>query len=301
MAAWRIPFPDDMVRRLDILPGKPSVLAVWSRGSSVCYHNLTTGERLGEHSYSSVPTDQRDSEAWRSFVERLKAPNDVVLPLAYAGGAALHLSLDGRQRLLQAGGALVFDADGSETPLVPAVGTHVAAVSLDRMLGLVAAVDAEGKLHLFRQQVGLGVFDLGLSPSEDMRPSLAVGDGGAAIFVTDGQRVVIADSTGQIRRQLSLHYRASSLVCSPDGQLLVIGDSETGVIRVYDGMSLEPQYQRFASDLLAEARSATLTPGTHAPTALGTLAVSNRGTLAFTLSSSVCVSNVGRMRPIPRE
>ncbi len=302
MAAWRIPFPGDVVRRLDILPGKPSILAVWSQSNHVCFYDLTTGQLAAEQVFGAVHADHRQNDGWREFIEGLRAPNDAVLPLAFVNGAALYLSLDGRQRLVQhVAGGLVFDANGSESELVLKPDVRVAAVAFDRLMGLVAAVDTTGQLHLYRHQLLIGSFDVGLKPTSEFHPSVAVSDGGAAIFITDDQRVVVADADGHVRRQLQLHYRASSVVCSPDGQLLVVGDGETGVIRVYDGLTLSPQYQRFAMDLLVEARSASLLPWSEMPTALGALAVSNRGTLAFTLASSVCVSSVGRMRPVPRE
>ena len=300
MAAWRIPFPGSVIRRLDILPGKPSLLAVWSQSNHVGYYELTTGQLLGEETFDSAYVDHREN-SYR-LTERLRAPNEVLLPLAFVNGTALYQSLDGRQRLvLHGSGELAFDVGGSQAGLEIEPDVRLAAVAFDRMRGLVSAVDTAGRLHLYLQHRRVGSFDLGLKPTSEFHPSLAVADGGAILFVTDGQRVVVVDTDGNLRRQLTLHYHASSVACSPDGQLLVVGDSETGVIRVYDGPTLTPQYQRFALDLLVEARSASLQPQSEVPTALGTLAVSNRGTLAFTLVSSVCVSNVGRMRPVPQD
>ncbi len=301
MAAWRIPFPGDVIRRLDILPGKPSLLAVWSQSSRVGFYELTTGQLVDAQVFDAVYADQNGTDHGESANERLRAPNDVLLPLAFVNGAALHQSLDGKQRLVQHAGGLLFDANGSAAALALAPDVRVAAVSFDRMMGLVAALDETGELHLYRQHQPIGRFDLGLKLTSEFHPALAVADGGATLFVTDGQRIVVADMDGHPRRQLTLHYHASSVICSPDGQLLVVGDSETGVIRVYDGPTLTPQYQRFATDMLLEARSASLQPWSEVPTALGALAVSNRGTLAFTLASSVCVTSVGRMRPVPQE
>ena len=301
MAAWRVPFPDEVVRRLDILPGKPSLLAVWTQSGRVCFFDVATGERLVERAFGSLPAGDAHSDAGRRFLARAKAPNDSLLPVVYAAGATVYFSFDGRMRLLHAGGALTFEADGGQTPLPVAADVRLAAVALERLLGLVAAVDAAGRLHLFEKGALIGAFDLGLTLGKELHPAVAVAEGGAALFATDGQRVVVADFGGRVRRQLALNFHAASLVCSADGRLLAVGDSETGVIRVYDGVTLTPEYQQFASDLMADARRAGPAREIGVPTALGALAISNRGTLAFALAGSVCVTTVGRMRPLARD
>src|SRR5690606_16994667 len=145
---------------------------------------------------------------------------------------------------------------------------------------------ASAELHLYRRHVRIGVFETGLQVDEEFRPALVISQDGSNIFLTDGHCIVLMDNTGTLVRRLDLHYRLGALACSPDGKRCAVSDLDANLIRVYDA-SLAQTHQRFAVDLLSEAKKSQLfaSPGTSSA-ALGPLAISNKGALAFAMSGT---------------
>src|SRR5690606_14476902 len=129
-------------------------------------------------------------------------------------------------------------------------GTELLATAVDRTSGIFAALDAEAKLHLYRQHVRVGVFETGLQVDEEFRPALVISHDGSTIFLTDGHCIVVVDGAGSITKRLDLHYRLGALNCSPDGKRCAVSDLDANLVRVYDG-SLTQTHQRFAVDLLS--------------------------------------------------
>ena len=80
----------------------------------------------------------------------------------------------------------------------------------------------------------------------------------------------------------------------------LVGDPETGVIRVYDD-ELQPTHQRHALDLLQDAAQlqliADLPPFNAAP---GSLVIDNKGNIAFNISGVVCVTTLKQLDALPR-
>ncbi|MCZ2095918.1 MAG: hypothetical protein LC121_06520, partial [Anaerolineae bacterium] len=112
--------------------------------------------------------------------------------------------------------------------------------------------------------------------------------------------VVLMDATGRVRKRLSLYYHLGAINCSPDGHRFVASDFDANVVRVYDG-SLTPTHQRFAVDLLTEAKRSQLLASTlTASAALGPLAINNKGVLAFAVSGTICVTSLARMKAHPK-
>lgn len=301
MAPWRNHLPDQTIRWLDLLTGKRSLLAAWTQAGKVFYFDLIHGTPAGERVFEPPPADDRQSDAWRQFTRDLTAPNQTVLPMVRTRGTIVHSSLDGTMRLLRLNtGDLYLDLEGKEVRLLADDSVIFVAVGFDRELGLVAALDSTGKLHIYQQHMRIGVFDTGLDAREDWRPAVRVPNKGALIFVTDGRRVVTLDSGGKIRKQLTLHYDLQSMACSPDGKHLAISDSEFNVIRVYRGSDLQLTHQRFASDLLVEAKRVQLMASAPTHSAISALAISNRGVVAFAMAGTICASNIERMGTMPR-
>jgi hypothetical protein len=167
---------------------------------------------------------------------------------------------------------------------------------------LLAALDWTGRLHIFQQHIRVGVFETGLTLQDHLQPEVEVSQGGTCIYASDGQQIVLFEPSGRERKRLSLHYTVGELACSPDGKLLVTSDVESGVVRIYNGLELTATHQRFAIDLLADAKRVhhTASGGT-AGAALGALALNNKGVLAFALSGMVCVTNLARFKSHPRK
>jgi hypothetical protein len=301
--AWRLYLSDRPVRRLDILPGKPSVLAAWLPPDMVVYLDLQTGSKRGEQTIEKRDTSKRDSSDWREFVGGLTAPNGVFLPFARVGSNfSMHTIADGAMRLYRSGAVdLSFEINNKDTKLeVDEKAKNFLALDMDRSLGLAAALDQDARLHLYQQNTRIGIFETGLSLQDELRPDLSVAQGGTAIFVTDGRQIIAFNATGGIRRRAEVHYSVGAIRSSPDGHFLVTSDMDASVIRIYNADTLTPLYQRFAVDLLADAKRVQLIPGPATPSgAVGPLAVNNRGVVAFALAGTICATNLARFKPLP--
>lgn len=301
--AWRIHISNQAVQRLDILPGKAPVLGAWLRRSHVRFYDLETGTYLGERKIAPPASSNRQSLAWQQFLARLTGPDSpMFLPHVTLAGLNIYLSDDGKLRLYHEDDANLFlEMEGTEHRLESDDTRRLVALDLDRALGMVAALDDTGKLHLYQQNIRLGVFDVGLNITPELRPSIVIARGGGSIYVTDGHRLVLTDSSGEIHKSVELHYEIGRLACSPVGGMLATSDTSAGVIRVYRGEDLQLTHQKFAVDLVASATQvqllAELPP---AEATVNALAAYARGMVAFALSGVVCVSEVSNMDALPQ-
>ncbi len=298
---WRVHLTNQAIRSLDILTGKPPLLAAWTHRERVAFFDLETGAPIEERVFKPVRVGERQGDRWHEFVASLVAPNNIYLPTVRTPQATIYATNDGQMRLYHVGDCDLFlEIEGKEVKLESNGASDLRSVGFDRILGLVAALDSDGKLHIFQQHIPVGVFDLGLVVHPELPSTLAISHGGAAIFVSDGQQVVLTDPAGRVRKQLDVHYFVGRIACSPNGKLLVTSDLETGVLRVYTG-DLAPSHQRHAYDLLSHATQlqllADLPPAAMAVTAL---AAENSGILAFAMAGVICVTDLERMDALPR-
>lgn len=300
--AWRLHLTNQAIQRLDILTGPPTLLAAWTRRDRVAFYEIDTGTLIGECSLSFPQTRDRRSDEWQGFVAGLAAPNRSYLPVIALPDITIHLSDDGRMRLYDTGETdLYMDAEGREVKLHVSDAAPFVVVTLDRFLGVSAALDEKGKLHIYQQNIRVGNFDLGLTFSPDLPPGLAISRGGGSIFATNGERIILTNTSGKIRKELNTHYYVGRVVCSPNGRLLVTSDLETGVLRLYNGIDLTPIRQRFAIELVAEAFQVQLLadmPPVQA--ALSALALADDGLLAFAMSGVICLTDISAMDELPR-
>jgi hypothetical protein len=297
--SWRVHLTNTAIQHLDILPGKNTLLAAWTQRDRATYFDLETGAELGEHQHKAV---SRQSDRWPEFMASLVALNGAHLPLVRTAAGTIYTSEDGQLRLFHSSlDELTLDIDNQEIKLELAAKAVLVVVAFDRFMGVVAAVDAKGKLHLYQQHIRVGTFDLKLTINEETYLTAAIANGGWAVFVSDGHEIVRADAGGKVNKRLAVHYYVGRLVCSPNGKLFATSDPDTGVIRVYNGQELVPTHQRHAIDLLHDAAQlqliADLPPHNAAP---GALAIDDHGTLAFTMSGMVCVSSLKYMDELPR-
>jgi hypothetical protein len=297
--AWRLHLSDRSIRRLDILSGKPAILAAWTQANRVSYLDLQNGTQQGDVTVDEVKADSRFDPRWADFIKCLLAPNGVYLPSVRALGVSVYMTADGQMRLYQTSPSELFlEVEGKEARLE--VDGAFAAVVLDRSLGMLAALDTSAKLHLYQQHVRLGVFETGLRVDEEFSPTIVIAQAGTGLFLSDGQVVLAMDTSGRVRKRLNLHYRLGAINCSPDGHRFVASDMDSNVVRIYDG-DLLPTHQRYAVDLLAEAKKAQLlASASMSSAALGPLAINNKGVLAFALSGTVCVTSLARMKAHPK-
>lgn len=302
--AWRLHLSNQAIQHLDILAGSQELLAVWLRRDQVAYFDLRTGIALGEYVLNINGALSADAESLSrdEFLKSLVAPNGSYLPVVRMNNATLYTTDDGQMRVQHRDdGSLSVESYGEEVLLEIAEGEHVITLALDRFLGMIAALDEQGRLHIYQQTILVGMYDLGLRLDDDLRPSIAAAHGAQAIFATDGQQIVRVDSGGQVQKRFNAHYAVGRLACSPDGNLLATGDIETSVIRIYEGADLTPTHQRFGIDLLTKARQvqllADLPPST---IALSTMTIDNAGHVAFAMSGVVCVADLEQMDLLPR-
>jgi WD40 repeat protein len=299
--AWRVHLTNQAIRSLDILSGKPPLLAVWTHRERVAFFDLETGAPVEERVLKPGRAGERQSDRWREFVASLVAPNRVYLPVVHTPQAVIYATNDGQMRLYQVGDTDLFlDIEGKEIRLEASGVNCFLSVGLDRVLGLIAALDDKGKIHIFQQHISVGVFDLGLSLQPELPSAIVISHGGAAIFVSDGHQIVLTNSSGRVRKQLEVHYFVGKIACSPNGKMLATSDLESGVLRLYNG-DLMATHQRHAFDLLADATQlqllADLPP---ADVALTALAAGNDGVLAFAMAGVVCVTDMEHLDALPR-
>ena len=299
--AWRIHLTDRVIRRLDILPGKPNVLAAWTNPDRVTFLDLQNGAKLADRTIEKPENDDRQSDVWAAYVKDLNAPNGIYLPLVRVPNLTIYQVADGSFRLYRASEIdLRLEANGRESRL-EMDNAAFAAVALDAQNGVITGLDRGAKLHLYRQSARAGIFDTGLTLMDELQPHIAIADGGKRIYIADGQRVVALDAEGKALKQMTAPYALGALCCSPDGKLFALADLDANVIRVYDGTTFATTHQRFALDLLADAKKTQLFPtAAAASAAVGPLAMTNRGVLTFAISGIVCATNLTRMKLLPR-
>ncbi len=297
---WRVHLPHPVIRRIDLLVAEKTVVAVWTQPDRVHFYDQRNGSLLGERVVEKLAFSDRQDERWRAFLNGLKAPNERFLPVVRAQNMLIRTTEDGRTRLLDTGDGLYLEVLGKESLLTIEQDSKLIAVELDRESGAVVGLDMRGRLHVFQQRLYAGIYDTGLESADSSAMRVLVADGGNQIMVTDGQSVVMMDALGKVRKRLELHYSLGAWGVSQDGKWLATGDAETGVMRLYDGTTLMPAYQRFAIDLAADARRLNPSAGNQPSSVVpGVLALTNRGVLAFAMGSLLCVTSMTKMRAVP--
>lgn len=300
--AWRLHLTNQSIQQLDILDGtaeKSPLLAAWWRRDRVTYYDLQRGTLVADEVIEFPDVDDRNTLAWHEFIQSLHAPNDAPLPKIQTTFETIYRSQSGEMTLYQSGPAEIYAhlTYGSDEVRLDVRGTKVLTrLALDPDGEYVAGLDNKGKLHLYRGEKRLGMYALQLNMVDGLRSSLAIARKASPIFASDGRSIVKVEANGSVVQRIATHFDIGSLICSPDGQWIAVTDLESGVVRVYSGTDLSLCYQRFAIDLIANARQlqllADLPPVAVAPNAL---AIADDGTLALALSGILCVTSLDEM------
>lgn len=302
--AWRVHLTNGSIHQLDILPGRYPMVAAWTRRARVVFLDLETGAHLGTLPLPDMPRVARADERWGAFMSAFISPDErAYLPFIRLAGLQIYVSDDGKLRLYYAGNTeLSLELDGSETPLDLGDAERLLALDLDRAMGTVAAVDERGRLHLFQQDIRVGIFDIGLQPKADLPLAVAVTRGGNQIFASDGTRLVLADASGKVMQRIQTHYFIQKLACSTNGATTVVSDLESGVLRLYRGSDLTPTHQKFALDLMLKAESVQLLGDLPPPgTGVKHLAAYGQGIIVFTMAGTLCMSAAAHMDELPQQ
>jgi hypothetical protein len=307
--SWRVHITEGSIRRLDILSGKPSLLAVWLSGSQVLSIDLQSGAQKHARTLDLPDARERGTESgWRAFADSLYAANHVHFPYVRVRNGAIFQTKTGDRRLIHTGGAELFlETNGVEMALnQPAPDDADAppfvAMAMDRSTGaMIAALDTTARLTLYREHTRIGTYPVPLTITDDTRPIMLPGRAGAGVFLTDGRQLLAVDMAGKVRYQTALHFTVGAMGCSSDGKRLALTDLDANIIRVYNTAGLIPTHQRFAVDLLAEARRVQNTSLPEAGrAALGAIAINSKGVVAFSLAGMLCVTSITHLSAIPR-
>lgn len=299
---WRLHLSNQPVTAVQLIPGEPPQVAVWNPQRGAHFYHAYDATPSGVSEFA--PPDFQlalDSDPWRAFVDSLRAPNGSPLPRVSLGGLDIHSSRDGRMHLYHySDGRLMLQVDDTLVRLDREEDGQVLVADMDRALGLIGLINEFGDLIIFQQHVRVGAFPLALTPDLGMRLSIAVPDAGGRIVVSDGEQVLITDAAGQVLQQSRLYYVSGTIAVSPNGQAIAIADIDDNVVRVYSS-DLRPTAQKHAIDLVSQARQVQLIASMPDPrVAVGALAVSDDGTLAFALGGVVCVSALEALDELPQ-
>lgn len=297
---WRIHLANRPLHRIDLLSSPRSrLLAAWSQPDRVSYYELESGAKLRDQKLTTDWQSLRSSEDWQAASEEWVAPNGVYPPVMMCDGGTIYTNRSGKIRLYHgADGSLVM-AHGSQEKMLSVDEIH--ALAMARESGAVAVLDVESTLHLCDRDAEPDTINLDLVLGPNRRTGLAMTAEGDTVFVSHSDCLLRVNTRTRSTACLNLHYRIGQFASSPDGRLLACADTDTNVIRLYDGETLTPRYQGHAVDLMAKAPQlqliADLPP---ALVAVSNLALDDRGTLAFALAGVICVTGIDLLQPVPR-
>jgi hypothetical protein len=300
--AWRLHLSTQPLSAVQILSAEAPLIAAWDSRHNVHYYSHYDATPSGEQRFNRqyLPGDL-DDEFWRELVAGLRAPNGVFLPTVFLGGLNLFQSRDGRLRLYHfQDGSLILEIEGQYVALHREQDGRFLVAGLDRALGMCAAVDDKGQLHVFQQHIRVGTYDVGLSLGVEARLNLHLPDGLGRLLMGDGEDVMLVDSAGRVMHTLQAHFSVGPIAIAPGGQYVLLGDIDDSVIRLYD-RELRPTHQKHAIDLMAAARQVQLMaslPGRKA--GLSAVDISDRGDVAFALGGVVCATDVKALDLLPQ-
>jgi hypothetical protein len=296
---WRLDLSDQAVRAVELVEGEPPQLAVWTPSHEVRFYDIQDGTVLDALDVFWPNATNFGSEAWRAFLERLRAPNGMYLPVVDVGGVTVHTSNDGRLRLYEdSEHRLMLDVDGQRTILQHPGEAAAVAVALDRELGTLGVLAQDGLFHLYQQHVHMGTMPVALDLDE--KPTVFVPDMASIVWLVDRHHVLGVDNAGQVAHHLDLAEAGiRAAACSADGLHIAITD-QSGMIRLYDAQ-LRLQRQQDVHSLLEATRP--LQPRS-LPTDSGwvadSISISNAGHLAFVAGGILCVTAWDQMRLVPQ-
>ena len=294
--AWHLHVTNRAIYRLDILG---ELLAVWTQPGRVSYVDLQSGATVAEKRLTDLAN--RQPEHWQILLPEVQAPNGVYPPVIVGSGLTIYLTQTGQQRLYHlASGDMILAAGAREAKLDG--DARFRAVALNRISGVIGALDSTGKLHIYQQGSGLKIHDIGLPALDpDVLVAIAIPGADSTIYVACDRLLLRVNAQGLVDKRARLHYPIGAFTCSARGQRLVCSDRDTNVIRVYNASDLQPLYQRHAADLLARATQVQLIADP-APSmvALNHLAVDDDGQVAFALAGVVCATDITEFLALPR-
>ena len=298
---WRIHISSHAIRDLQILLTAPPTLAVWTQSDRVECYDLSSGAAQGYRRLAALPSDDDYlGEDWRSFFACLAdAGGTVHLPRVNMRQTVIYNSADGSIRLIETARKWLHLLTDNEVHTLDVVG-NPAALCMRRSNGRVLMLDATGRFSIYRRHRRIATSETPLRPGQVAGNAQVCAGHSDGTFATDGQQIVSLDDNGRLLARLDVHYRLGQIACSPSGNMLVTSDNEAGLIRVYQGSDLRHSHQRYAQDLIMEARQlqllADLPP---VSVAISALALGENGEIAFAMAGMVCVTHISHLTELP--
>jgi hypothetical protein len=265
----------------------------------VSYFDAETGAKLGDYHLTLDWLSLRSFDGWQAALEDFAAPNSAYPPTLVTDGGTIYLDHSGARRLYA----------GSDDSLLLANGTHetalaqetVHAIAMDRVSGVVALLDSEARLYVYRDSQAAGQIALDIQIIPNRRTGLAVTEGGDAVYVAHDHRLLCVNTITEIVETLDVHYRIGQFASSPEGAFVACADTDTNVVRIYNGQGLSPLFQGHVVDLMVKAPQlqliADLPP---ARVAVSNMALDHQGRLAFALAGVVCMTSLESLQTVPK-
>jgi len=298
---WRLHLSDSPIHTLHLLSSDSSVmLAIWLKASELAFYAAENGALLDVRNVSYPVNLSPTSDGWPVFVDSLRAPNGIYLPVINTGLWKIYTSHDGRLRVYQGHDhLLILDADGWQSFLERDGEAEVVAVGLDRELGTIGALSADGLLHIYQQHIYLGAYPVSLT-SGTTPPLLLLPDALGCVILIDAESIQVVDTAGQVLRHVMLSAPLSAAACSPDGSRMVILDRGTAILRIFDSQ-LNLIRQQSALDLMENATQLQLLAGLPGPDiSSSSVDITNDGLVAFALDGAVCLIHTTEIATAPR-
>jgi hypothetical protein len=294
--AWRIQLSERPIRRLDMLPGKPALLAAWPSASQVHFFEIQHGTRIDHRDLVEPASSDTTSPEWEAYLKTLFSPGSMPLGSVQA---RQHLVLTGMggARLICGPETATLNALGRISQLDLPAGTSITGAGMDRTGETVALLGSAGTLWLFRGHLGVAEIALPLQPTALNPLHVFVPDAGGSVTVSDGQTIIVYTASGTVKSTFTIPYLFGTPAFSADGRQVALADLESGVIRIYNAASMMLTHQRFAIDLLADSKKAQLLPvEISGAGAVGAMALTGKGAFAFAVLGSVCATSLARFK-----
>ena len=296
--SWRVHINDRAIHRLQIIgKDKERILLVWYQ-DAINYYHVENGALFYTRQVVSSP-EPLHGENWETYLDSLRAPNQLPLPYVRTHNTLLYFTMDGKQTVVDDGLGLQVLVHKTLHPFSQ-IHAEMLTMTVDYKSGIIAVLGESGRLYLFRENIPLGEYALPIPLKKGILPDLFMSENAQHIFICDGNYLVVYNRDGVLQLKHSFSYTVGKIACSPNGQMLITSDSQNGVLRVYVGGQFRFSYQKFAIDLYAKAKQIQLLAGFPTSfTAVSGLTIQDDGMFAFSMGGIVVRTHTDYMEEIP--
>lgn len=295
---WRLWVAHGALHGVAMIPAARPLVVLWDTPRRAYVFDAHRAELLADLTIPPPPPGAPPSDAWDTFLNALRTPGGDWLPHVQAETWEVHTSHDGRLRLLQQGDHdLTAQIEGEFVRLPRDGEAPLRVAALDRDLGTAAALDAQGRLHIYQQAVYVGAFPLAL---EDGPALLALADAAGSVLVGSGVALRLVDLAGRVQTQATLPAPVVACSIAPNGAWIAAVTASG--LHIFDA-GLLPVRHAALSDLLARLDpfdAPTADAELDGAEASRAVAVAPDGTLAFAVGGVVGVTYLDALEALPQ-